>query len=292
MNPLVSIIIPVYNGEEYIEEALKSVLNQTYSPIEIIVVDDGSTDGTAEIVKQYSVILIQQKNKGISGARNSGINAAKGEFIALLDHDDLFTPYKIELQVRFMNDHPKYCMVYSIEEKFSSEGTVRKKLKHRRKKMPENDILTAIYRKNFIYPSSVLIRRSILERTGLFDETFTVCEDHDFFTRVAYHGMVGFINQPLIKYRCHNANISSRLSFLTPSNKFIIFKRYLFMLKEKTLLWPFIYIYQTAKTQRDMGIICIDHKQYVAAKKYLLLSFLKCPWRIKTIRNLFKTFFF
>jgi glycosyltransferase involved in cell wall biosynthesis len=288
MKPLVSIIIPLFNGEKYIEETLKSALNQTYSEIEIIVVNDGSTDRGAEIVKRYPVTFIQQKNKGISGARNLGINAAKGDFIALLDQDDLFKPDKIELEVKFLNDHPEYCMVYTPEERFGSGELVNRISKHHVGRTVEGNLFIDLYRRNYITPSSTLIRRSILDITGFFDESLAVCEEHDLFIRIAYNGMIGFIGQPLVEYRWHGENTSSRLSRLMPFNEFKIYRKYLFMLKKRTRLWMFIYIYQSAKSQRDMGIICIDEKKYVTAIRYLSVSFLKSPWRIKNIQNLIK----
>jgi glycosyltransferase involved in cell wall biosynthesis len=288
MKPLVSIVIPLFNGEKYIEETLKSVLNQTYPEIEIIVVNDGSTDRGADIVKQYPVILIEQKNKGISGARNSGINAAKGDFIALLDQDDLFKPDKIELEVEFLNAHPEYCMVYTPEERFGSSEPVNRVSKHHIGRTVEGNLFIDLYRRNYITPSSTLIRRSILDITGLFDESLAVCEEHDLFIRIAYNGMIGFISQPLVEYRWHGENTSSRLSQLMPFNEFRVYRKYLSMLEKRTRLWMFIYIYQSAKAQRDMGIICMGDKKYIMAIRYLLVSFIKSPWRVKTIRNLVK----
>ena len=288
MKALVSVIIPLYNGEKYIEETIKSVLSQTYAPVEIIVVDDGSTDKGADIARQYPVILIQQKNKGISGARNTGINASKGEFIALLDQDDLFKPNKIELQVNFLNKHPEYDMVYTPEERFGQGEPIRRISSHHVGKTISGNLFTDLYKQNYITPSSTLIRRSVLEITGFFDENFAVCEEHELFIRIACHGSIGFINEPLVEYRWHGGNTSSKLSQLYPFNEFKILKRYLFMLKKKTMLWPFIYLYHSARVQMNMGIVCINEKKYVEAASHLLSSFLKRPFRVKTIRNLIK----
>ncbi|MBN1474652.1 MAG: glycosyltransferase [Syntrophaceae bacterium] len=292
MKPLVSIIIPVYNGEKYIEEAIKSALNQTYSSIEIIVVDDGSTDKGAELVKKYPVILIQQKNRGISGARNTGINSSRGDFIALLDQDDLFKPHKIETEVEFLKNHSEYCMVYTPEERFGPGEPVRRISKHHIGRRSEGDLFVDLYKRNYITPSSTLIRRNILDVTGLFDESFVVCEEHDLFVRIAYNGMIGFIDQPLIEYRWHGENTSSKLSRLMSFNELRIYKKYLFLLRKRTILWPVIYISQSAKAQMNMGVTSINEKKYVEGIKYLVFSFLKRPWRIKTFRNLIKATWF
>ena len=110
-NPLVSIVIPAWNAERYIKEAVDSALNQTYPSTEVIVVDDGSIDGTRAILEPYlatkRIIYIYQVNKGLAGARNTGIRAASGEYIALLDSDDLFLPQKIEKQALVLKEHPE-----------------------------------------------------------------------------------------------------------------------------------------------------------------------------------------
>ena len=292
VKPLVSIIIPLFNGEKYIVETLKSALTQTYSDIEIIVVDDGSTDNGAEIVARYPVTLIKQDNKGISGARNTGIRASKGEFIALLDQDDMFKPLKTELEVGFLIDHTEYCMVYTPEERFGSGEPVRRISAHHLGHALEGNLFIDLYKRNYITPSSTLIRLNIFESTGLFDETMAVCEEHDLFVRIAYYGIIGFINKPLVEYRWHSDNTSSRLSQLMPFNEFRIYNKYLNMLQKRTRLWFLIYIYQSAKAQRDMGIISMKDKKYRMAIKYLLVSFLKAPWRIKTVRNLLKAILF
>ena len=123
-NPIVSVIIPAYNVEKYIRNAIDSVLGQTYKDIEIIVVDDGSTDGTKKSLEPYikdnKIIYLYQNNRGLSGARNSGIKTAKGEYIALLDADDLFYPSKIEKQLIYMENNKDcdfcYCDVRFFKE--------------------------------------------------------------------------------------------------------------------------------------------------------------------------------
>ena len=104
LNELVSVIIPVYNGEKFVASSIESALKQTYNPVEIIVINDGSTDSTQEVLNQFEgkIIVIQQKNAGQADARNHGLNIAKGKYIALLDSDDLFAPEKLEKQISFL----------------------------------------------------------------------------------------------------------------------------------------------------------------------------------------------
>ncbi|HPP08870.1 MAG TPA: glycosyltransferase family A protein, partial [bacterium] len=112
----VSVIVPVYNAERFIGETLRSVLCQTYKDIEVIVVDDGSTDHSVEVIKKYNdprIMLIRQQNRGVSAARNTGIKSSNGKFIALLDHDDLWLAEKIEKQMILFEKNPDVALVYS-----------------------------------------------------------------------------------------------------------------------------------------------------------------------------------
>ncbi len=121
--PLVSVIVPVYNGERYLTKTIQSVLTQDYQPIEIIVVDDGSTDRTAEIVRaQPNIHYIYQNNRGVSAARNTGIAAAQGEFLAFLDADDMWVPQKLSVQVSYLTQHPDVGFVYAYRRMIIEEG--------------------------------------------------------------------------------------------------------------------------------------------------------------------------
>jgi len=108
-NPLVSVIIPVYNAELYLEESIRSALEQTYRPFEILVVDDGSTDGSGSIARKFKeqIIYIYQSNQGVAAARNQGINKSSGKFLTFLDADDLWKPKKLSIQMKYMLDHPE-----------------------------------------------------------------------------------------------------------------------------------------------------------------------------------------
>lgn len=283
---LVSIIIPLYNGEKYIAETIESAISQSYAPIEVIVVDDGSRDNGPLIARRYPVQLISQENRGISGARNTGIRALRGEFIALLDQDDLFKPHKIEKQVRFFQENPETILVYTPEERFGShEEGCRISVRHKSRKI-SGDIFTDIYKSNYITPGSTLIRRAAFDVAGLFDESLSICEDHDLFIRMAYHGCIGFMEEPLLRYRWHGENTSTVWSSRLPFIELTLYKKYLPCLKEKTTLWWWVYNKQCGKALRDMGINTLQAQDPVEARKYLLFSFFRMPWRFKTIKHL------
>lgn len=203
-NPLVSVVIPAYNVENYIKEAIDSVLLQTYSNIEIIVVDDGSIDGTKKSVDYYlgknQIIYLYQDNKGLSGARNAGIKIARGEYIALLDADDLFLPAKIEKQVLYMENNPDCDFCY-CDVKFFVDEKPNKTLKSRFKYYSGN-VFEHLLKANFINPSTLFFRKQIFDKFGMFDESFKRAEDLEYYLRVSLDGAIFcFINEPLFLSR-------------------------------------------------------------------------------------------
>ena len=208
----VSVIIPNYNNGKYIKQCIDSVLMQDYNNLEIIVVDDGSTDNSLETLKNYQnkIVLISILHAGASAARNAGILASSGEVIAFLDSDDYWRHDKIRLQIELMFKED-LSLVYSGGIETSFEG---KELK----------IHTPIYSGNCYqyyvkYPtksiislpcSSSLIRKSNLAMCGIFDSTFMdFAEDWDFFRRFSKTGKVGFIDQSLVYYRRHDGNMTN-----------------------------------------------------------------------------------
>lgn len=201
---LVSVIIPAWNAERYVREAVDSALAQTYRPVEVIVVDDGSTDGTKAALEPYiqkkKIHYIHQSNKGLSGARNTGIRVSRGTFIALLDADDVFFPEKIEEQVRHLKEHldcdVSYCDLFHF---WDGEP---KLLKLRYKYYSGSEVLLHLIEGSFIAPLSVMLRRSVFERFGYFDENLRRSEDLDFWFRLAHGGaQICFLPKRLAKLR-------------------------------------------------------------------------------------------
>ena len=213
--PLVSVVIPVYNGEAFILECLRSVAAQTYPKLQIIVVDDGSTDRTAELVRQsgMNTELVSQDHKNLPSARNTGIRHATGDFIALLDSDDLWHPDKIEAQVSMMMENPEAGLIFTDTEKIFPSGKTRrqKDKKQLSKKINQQDPFPVLIKKNVIVPSSVLIRTSVFEKIGYFDEALNSCEDWEFWLRFPVHHLpIFFLDRVLTKYRFHGGNMSTK----------------------------------------------------------------------------------
>jgi glycosyltransferase involved in cell wall biosynthesis len=215
---LVSVVIPVYNGERYLAECLDSVFSQTWPSIETIVVDDGSTDRSVEIASKDSrVRLIRQSNRDVSAARNAGIQAAKGEFIALFDYDDLWLPEKIEKQMECFDRNPDAALVFTDIVKFDDEGRTRHAKDRHRWAVRLNGprAFASLARKNPILPSAVMARRESLSRAGLFDERFRTCGDYEMWLRMAGMGMrFVYLGLPLTRYRVHSSNTGRKIEVM------------------------------------------------------------------------------
>lgn len=208
-NPLVSVVIPTYNGSRFIKETIQSVLDQTYTNIETIIVDDGSKDNTPDIVKSINdsrIIYIRQKNAGVSMARNNGINISKGDYIAFLDHDDLWLPHKLEKQLLLFKENPVIAMVYSdtfiINENNSIVGKYSQKIKLFRGK-----IFKELFLSLFITILTVVMKKSAFLELGPF-LPYNTCEDYDLFLKCASKYPIDYIDEPLTKYRVHESNYS------------------------------------------------------------------------------------
>jgi glycosyltransferase involved in cell wall biosynthesis len=211
--PTVTVVIPVFNGQRFIGEAIRSVLAQTFHDVEIIVVDDGSTDGTASVVRRFipAVSYYRQENSGAGVARNLGVSAARGEWIAFLDADDLWYPSKLTVQFDHVHKYPEAEFVYSDLDAVDEQGNVvahgllRTELE-RRKKNPRSSLIRLVFGdRPFPRPSTVLLGRRVFLNAGGFNPNFRRSnhEDFDLFARIARIGAVHFIPESLAQYRLH-----------------------------------------------------------------------------------------
>ncbi len=198
MHPTVSIVIPTYNRENIICKAIDSALSQTFKNLEIIIIDDGSTDRTKTVLEKYGARLhyFYQENRGISGARNTGINRCSGDYVAFLDSDDYWLPEKLEKQIALFQKHPEYGMVACQCASIGPDGEFRQKNRPGK----SGSVLLDLFKKNFIRTSSAVIKKDCFLKAGLFDETLKECEEYDLWLRIAACCDVGFINEPLAVY--------------------------------------------------------------------------------------------
>jgi len=209
--PWVSIIIPTYNRRDFLREAIRSVLEQSFRDFELIVVDDGSDDGTREMIqREFPGLLtyLYQENQGVSRARNRGLELAQGEFVAFLDSDDLWLPRKLERQMAFMQSHPKAQICYTDEIWIRRGVRVNPKKKHAKY---SGWIYPRCLPLCIISPSSALMRRGLLEEVGGFDEELPVCEDYDLWLRISARHPIHFLPEKLIVKRGgHQDQLSRR----------------------------------------------------------------------------------
>jgi len=208
--PSVSVIIPTYNRGWTLRAAVDSVLAQTYRDFELIVVDDGSTDDTVEILPSYGpdIQVLRQANAGVSAARNTGVRSAKGAFIAFLDSDDRWFPDKLGVQVDFFASHPE-AVICQTEETWIRKGKrVNPKKVHQK---PSGHIFKASLALCLVSPSAVMLRKALFDEIGGFDETLPACEDYDLWLRVSARYPVHLVQTPLIIKNGGHADQLSRM---------------------------------------------------------------------------------
>ncbi len=216
--PTLSAIVPTYNRRHYVVDALESIRAQTHPVDEIIVVDDGSTDGTAELLAgRYggTIRYIRQANAGAAAARNRGLREARGDLIVFLDSDDLWAPEKTALQLEFLRRHPELDAVFGDMSNFSGQpefGTPE--IKHaglHEYLVAHGSDLTELFEwlivENVIPTPTVMIRRAAAEKVGFFVESLTVAEDFEYWLRAAAVCRWGFLNRVLIARRRHEGNL-------------------------------------------------------------------------------------
>ncbi len=209
----VTVIIPAYNSAQQLPEALDSVIKQTYRDFEIIVVDDGSTDETRELLKDYKnrITYLYQENAGPSKARNTGILVAKGRYVAFLDADDHWLPSKLELQIKLIESDPRLGLVFSDAEYFGGVkpmvGSYWKQRGCYDQMISESGLIqnafSTLMKINPIMPSTALLKRNCFEKAGLFDECLRYVEDKDMWLRMSVHCSMACVPFPLVKRRVH-----------------------------------------------------------------------------------------
>jgi len=211
--PKVSVIIPTYNRGWVLREAIESVLSQEFSDYELIVVDDGSTDDTPEILEVYGreVIVLHQSNRGVSAARNRGIAASRGQLVAFLDSDDLWLPRKLTRQVDFFKANPA-TLICQTQETWVRNG-LRVNPGNRHHKF-SGMIFEPSLALCLVSPSAVMIRKTLFDRVGTFDESLPACEDYDLWLRVSCRYPVFLLDEPLIIKRGGHQDQLSRAAGL------------------------------------------------------------------------------
>ena len=198
-NPRVSVIIPTYNRAWVLKEAIDSVLAQDYADFELIVVDDGSTDGTDNVLAGYdNVTVLEQPNQGVSAARNKGVLHARGTYLAFLDSDDLWLPQKLTAQVGFFRKNPDVVICQTQETWVRNGRRVNSGKRHQKQSgmFFERSLELCL-----VSPSAVMMEKTFFEQMGGFDESLPACEDYDLWLRINAHHPIYLIDQPLVVKR-------------------------------------------------------------------------------------------
>ena len=278
--PLISVIMPCYNGEKFIGEAIESVINQTYKNWELIIVDDDSTDKSEEIVKQYLLdnriqYIQHKKNKGIPSARNTGIKKSNGEFIALLDDDDMWIPSKLAIQLEeFQKSKDVFGLVFGNIRVINSGGCIiheAESLKINLENLSKEDVIRNLFLYNFISSITAMFKSECITEVGGFNEEITWGgDDYDLWLRLANRFKFAYINKVLGIKRVHNDNYSQTERMIKGEIQLInsIVKKYTFLnkYKQKKIAQE---LCQLGRYKQLIG-------NFVEAKKIYLKAFSTC----------------
>ena len=209
--PVVSILIPVYKGKDYIAHAIESVLAQTYQNCELIIVNDGSPDRSADVIRPYladpRVKYIEQRNAGVAAARNTALQHATGSYIGLCDQDDEWLPHKAEKQVAYLETHPEAGLVHGDVDYIDEKGLP---LPHDPyfPAAVSGDCFPRMYMGNPVMAVAAMFRRSVVDAVGSFDPAIKYSDDYDLWLRIAARHTIGYIDEPVARYRWHAENNS------------------------------------------------------------------------------------
>jgi len=286
--PKVSVIIPTYNRANYICDAIDSVLNQTYQDFEIIVVDDGSTDNTREILKQYikdkKIRYLYQENKGVSSARNKGIEEVNGEYVAFLDADDIWYSEKINLQINELENNYKLGLVGSFMDTIDEKGN---KLGVLKPKIDPGDSFESTLFYGSPAPSTFVLRKACIDEIGNFDEKQSMFADLDLFLRITEKYSVKTINKSLGAYRVHSTNMSSN-DYRVYQEQIIFSKKWLLKCssrKNQKILINKIKKYSLLLSKISLKQINFI-KYFLIFFKYYLISLLRNRKRLLEMRSI------
>jgi glycosyltransferase involved in cell wall biosynthesis len=210
---LVSVIITCYNQGRFLGDAIESVLKQSHRPIEIVVVDDGSTDDSSQVARKYlGVELIRQSNAGLAAARNAGLNSCRGDFVVFLDADDRLLPLALETGTDRLNAHSNCAFAYGSYSLITEEGMP---IHASRRDILEGEPYLRLLRSNYIgMHATVMYRRGIFDEVGRFDTSLAACEDYDMFLRITRNHPIYCHGQTIAEYRQHGSNMSLNLDLM------------------------------------------------------------------------------
>lgn len=273
-NILVSIIIPVYNGEKYISDTIQSVIDQTYKNWELIIVDDGSTDNTADIVKQFNdsrISYIKKNNTGVSDTRNVGANLAKGEILCFLDADDVWLPQNLEKKLSKLTKEQDSILVTSPMYLWDGK-TDYHNCQIIGNNFPVDEWKEFRELRNISIPSSALMYKNYFFEAGMFDTKISTSADFDLSIRLRQFGKFTYLNEPLVLYRCHPSQMHNNIT-----------------------LYKHDMIYILKKYKSNLNFFPTNHewrKSYSLLNYFIAVEFLRQKNLHKGLMHLFISFFY
>ncbi len=211
-SPIVSVIIPTYDRAHYLGTAIESILAQTFREFELIVVDDGSTDDTRTLLDSINdrrLIRLFREHRGISAAMNSGIEAARGDYVARLDSDDVWMPEMLEVGVEILDSRPEVGLVYGKGQQMDQNGNLQPNVRGNLPWFWRETLKSMLYG-DFTCNIAILARRECFDRAGVYDESMRTSEDWDMWLRVARHYEFAFVDQVLARFRVHGGNTTHK----------------------------------------------------------------------------------
>ena len=275
MNPKVSICVPTYNRKDYLRESLDSIFAQTYKNYEVVVVDDGSTDGTAEMLEQsdYPLRYHRQKNSGDAAARNKLIKLAKGEFITFLDSDDLLMHDAVDRMMKVMQAEGGDAIVYGSYLRIDQNGQVYGKFKTR---LYSGQITKHLFQNIFVYSCGSMFPKKALETANGFDTSLPVCSDYDLWLRLSQKYRFVALAEPTFKRRRHTGNLSAS----SAENRIMELKvldRFYYERGGKKIVPKSIAMHRLSDEEYRVGLAAIRERKMQIAREYFKKSFRRRP---------------
>jgi glycosyltransferase involved in cell wall biosynthesis len=290
--PAVSVIIPVYNGERFLREAIESVLAQTFRSYEIVCVDDGSTDGSKNILKEYATRLrvIEQANAGQSAARNVSAMQSRGAYLAFLDQDDCWYPDKLSRQVAVLDRQPDVVVVHCNVDTMDEDGrTMRVGQTVADLTSSLDSPLGRLIEEPLILPSAMMVRRECFERAGMFDSELRGFEDYDLVARLKRHGRCVLIEESGLRYRVHENGFNRAwgLRIIRSRERFLLrMKRvYAGMPKKQSLVSLML-----GECYSDWGKALLQEHRAREARAMFVKSLKADPLKFRTWSRLIRSF--
>ena len=286
--PLVSVVIPVYNGERFLKESLESVFAQTFQDYEIVCVDDGSTDGSIALLQQYGsrVRVISQANVGQSAARNAGVRQATGAFVAFLDQDDLWYPAKLAQQVAVLNAEPDVVVVHCNYNRMDGDGRVLvtgAALAERASALASP--LGCLIGEALVFPSAMMVRRDVFHLVDGFDPELRGFEDFDLIARLKQQGRFVLLHESGMAYRLHAGGFTRAggIGVIRSRERFLFRMRKLYAEDhEKEILIK----QMLADCYSDWGMHEAKEGQPRKGRGKLIQALQQDPWKFRTYSRL------